>query len=755
MATFNGQGGVAADTRKYGPRIFIFSPGGTAEGNVYTDWATLYADVAATSGTKVIVLDDEFVSSVPIPDGVYDLTDCTLTNAGVSNKNANENKTTVTWGTATQLRDVSRWENLWFYAGSSGLGSPIVYTKDRSVTMVGSWFLGQFSSDPIIQSIPAGTKLDLLWELQDSSFGYIPSGGGFAVPSEPVLALAGAGDTIGFKLKGSSLIASDAVLGGASDSITSITVDPGSYFRTSQPGFAGSIPTIPWGAEAVNFDSTGLTNITAFTVDGALRDLDSAIGGGGGGEDLAATLVLGNTTGGTNIAVSNGDALYAEDNGGAPGYDLVIGPGHGTDDGALVMRDATGSLAGNPRGVNAVDLQATRTIGVQVASGDRSFIAGGRNNSASGTHSFSGGYGSQASGATSLAWGVSALATPNYTQVVGHYNSILANVPYGSIFGGRNNTIDGSNANNSYNHYPAIVGGRNNRILNNSYGSFVAAGADNTIGDLTTYYASCAFASGRYNYITSGNAGLGTSGAYYSVAMGNGNQVRGAQSAFALGDSNRVYGNYSLSGGSGSNISSRGTIGWGESCLDELRAVTSAAFGNGTYAYVQGAMVWGAASSSLSNTVVPFPRSGAAQPSGYALGTTTTNATPQRMTTNGSTSELNSATSRNILVLRENIVYTFRAMVSGYQTGGAAGTPGDSAGWVIEGMIKRVGTSTTLVASTGAGSPTFFDAAASGWNVAVAANDANESLIFTVTGEANKNIVWAARIDAVEAGNPQ
>lgn len=41
--------------------------------------------------------------------------------------------------------------------------------------------------------------------------------------------------------------------------------------------------------------------------------IDSGFGGGGGGEDLAATLAIGNTTGGTDIVVSSGDEIQITD----------------------------------------------------------------------------------------------------------------------------------------------------------------------------------------------------------------------------------------------------------------------------------------------------------------------------------------------------------------------------------------------------------------------------------------------------------
>jgi hypothetical protein len=52
-------------------------------------------------------------------------------------------------------------------------------------------------------------------------------------------------------------------------------------------------------------------------------------GGGGGGEDLAATLVIGNSTGGTDILVSSGDSIVGV-------TDLVLNPGGGGGDNVII-----------------------------------------------------------------------------------------------------------------------------------------------------------------------------------------------------------------------------------------------------------------------------------------------------------------------------------------------------------------------------------------------------------------------------------
>mgnify|MGYP000107864420 CR=1 FL=1 len=69
--------------------------------------------------------------------------------------------------------------------------------------------------------------------------------------------------------------------------------------------------------------------------------------------------------------------------------------------------------------------------------------------------------------------------------------------------------------------------------------------------------------------------------------------------------------------------------------------------------------------------------------------------------------------------------------------------------WKIEGMIKRDGASNTALVGT----PTVTEIAKDGvlaWSVAITADDVNEALIITVTGEASKTIRWAAVLEGVE-----
>ena len=84
------------------------------------------------------------------------------------------------------------------------------------------------------------------------------------------------------------------------------------------------------------------------------------------------------------------------------------------------LQAADGTAAGgNTRGSYATDLQRSRALATQVASGNGSVIAGGANNISSGVYSITAGYYSTASGSYSTAFGGSNVASGSYSVVPG------------------------------------------------------------------------------------------------------------------------------------------------------------------------------------------------------------------------------------------------------------------------------------------------------------------------------------------------
>jgi hypothetical protein len=98
---------------------------------------------------------------------------------------------------------------------------------------------------------------------------------------------------------------------------------------------------------------------------------------------------------------------------------------------------------GNQRGLHAVDLQSSRSAATQVASGEYSVIAGGRNNTASGGSSVvGGGRQNTASGwASFVGGGWRSIASGQYSFVGGGFGN-TASGAYSAVIGGYSNTAN-------------------------------------------------------------------------------------------------------------------------------------------------------------------------------------------------------------------------------------------------------------------------------------------------------------------------
>jgi hypothetical protein len=95
------------------------------------------------------------------------------------------------------------------------------------------------------------------------------------------------------------------------------------------------------------------TDGKAYAKNDAGVEYDLTTGGAGGGEDLAATLALGNTTGGTDLVLSDGDVLRGESGAGIAGNVTLRGGTSSTgsvDGGDFVLIPGAG-IGGNPDGV--------------------------------------------------------------------------------------------------------------------------------------------------------------------------------------------------------------------------------------------------------------------------------------------------------------------------------------------------------------------------------------------------------------------
>jgi len=577
-------------------------------------------------------------------------------------------------------------------------------------------------------------------------------------------------------------------------------------------------------------DPTGLSNVTATNAQGAIAELDAAVGGGGGGEDLAATLVLGNVTGGTNVVMTVGDEIqgavgsavvatgtitvntapmtagakihFTDDSGfdsstlsctlgartsGAGDFDgslgtvaaiaadivaaindganrfdrytatdlgggvlrvdavtagsvgnvlrfadlsggeLTLSPsggalgsgentqkplvlaatsaGYGTGQGAAIQMDA----GGDARGVGAVDFQVVRNNPWEVASGNRSLL-GGRYN-----------FNRQNGG---LTW-------DNYNQIESGDNyvpsfffgnrHVVDYAPYGHMIGGTRHYLyagyGGANGIYGAGFGPSIMWGADFRVYNagqpqGAYGAYF--GSFHRFED--GVFCQTNFLSGFGHQMRSPGSYVGANG-----IIGNQHDIYDMQASLVVGEVNNIQRLYS------------GLVA-GEACYIDSGS-SGGAFGFDVAITNSG--VWGFGH--RDNGI------GAHQGSVAVMADTTTNGTQGTMFLDTS----------DRFILRHDQAWGFSVQVVANQTGGAAGTVGDSAYWTFEGLIKRDGANnTTLVgiSSAGATTPLFADAAASGWTVEINADDTNEALNLLVTGELNKTIRWTAYLRVAQVG---
>ena len=251
--------------------------------------------------------------------------------------------------------------------------------------------------------------------------------------------------------------------------------------------------------------------------------------------------------------------------------------------------------------------------------------------------------------------------------------------------------------------------GAGSTILSDNEGAIafghVLSGADiysGASGSIAGGYASGA-TSIQANYSGSIAIGIATTGDYLEgvLADGNGSVALGGN-AQAQADRSVAIGTQCYAGDS-----------------DSVAMGVSAASTQGTFAYANG----------------EFGEPGDAQSLKSVLRNVTTDATPTELFVNGSNARFS-------IINGSAMTFTIKVIVKEDNTS-------DTAGWIFEGVIKNYAGTTALV-GTPSKSVIGKDAGAATWDVAITADDTNDALAVTVTGEAAHNLKWVAVVDAVE-----
>jgi len=250
--------------------------------------------------------------------------------------------------------------------------------------------------------------------------------------------------------------------------------------------------------------------------------------------------------------------------------------------------------------------------------------------------------------------------------------------------------------------------------------SQVASGVHATVGGGYANTASGARATvgGGYGNTASGaratvGGGLGNtaSGNYATVGGGYGNTASGDYATVDGGQGNTASGNYATVGGGQSNTASGNyaTVGGGHRALANKHGQDSRAAGI-------------------------FTAVGDAQTSVLVARKSTANATPAELFLNGSAARC---------TIAADTTWAFEIMVVARRTD----ADNESAAYQFLGCIDNNAGTTALVGSV---TTVVVAEDTAGWDCAVTADNTNDALIVTVTGENAKTIQWVARIELVE-----
>jgi len=267
--------------------------------------------------------------------------------------------------------------------------------------------------------------------------------------------------------------------------------------------------------------------------------------------------------------------------------------------------------------------------------------------------------------------------------------------------------------------YNAVAAGSSSMALVNSRagssGAF-AAGIDNN----TSSYGATGQNSVALGYQSKASGQRAFSIGNLATAVGTNSLAIGARaettgtSAIAIGHS---YGNYGC-------VAASGGIAIGDG--NNADAIFSTALGYRAKAATKGKFAF---------AVGQFAAQGDAQGGMYILRADTTDATATVLTTNNAT-----AAADNQIVAASDTCITFDGTIVAMQNGAQA-----FASFRIEGLLVNDGGTTTLANSA----TTVIDNQSS-WTVAMSADNTNNALAITVTGEASHNIRWVANIRTSE-----
>ncbi len=255
-----------------------------------------------------------------------------------------------------------------------------------------------------------------------------------------------------------------------------------------------------------------------------------------------------------------------------------------------------------------------------------------------------------------------------------------------------------------------IGGGR----ANTASGDYAAVGG----GELNT-------ASGIRSAVGGGESNS-ANGEISAVGGGRGNQADGIYAMVAGGYNNTASGYYTVVGGGVGNAASGNGATVGGRCGNTA---------SGRYAVVSGG-AGGVADKpgQYAHAAGGFNANGDAQTSVLLARNTTANAIPTELFIDGIAARC---------TIKANTTWAFAITVVARRTD----LGNESAAYQFLGCVANNAGTTALVGSV---AKTVIAEDSAAWDCNVTADDANDALIITATGEAGKTIQWVARIELVE-----
>ena len=199
----------------------------------------------------------------------------------------------------------------------------------------------------------------------------------------------------------------------------------------------------------------------------------------------------------------------------------------------------------------------------------------------------------------------------------------------------------------------------------------------------------------------------------------------------AIGNQSVALGQFNKAGSNGVAIGSAFATTEGSQSVAIGRNVTAVGSGSLAMGHNSKANIIGMSA----YTYGQFAALGDSQSGHYVLKSDTTDATAEAMTTNNST-----AAATNQIVAASDTCITFSGTIVAMQNGAQA-----YGSWKIEGLLVNDGGTTTVPNSA-----ITVVHNSSSWGLALSADNTNNALAVTVTGEASHNIRWVANIQTSE-----